>query len=89
VLDASDPGGDVVSEDASAGTGDLRVKQKGGTITARYRDASTNAKWRTIGTSPAYTEPVSLGLRVWGERDAIPSDVAVKLTTFRFTGLCV
>jgi hypothetical protein len=90
VLDATDPGGGVVTQATSETSGDLRVKQQGDTIRALYRDASTGNKWNTLDTSPAYTGAVSLGVSVWGEIDVIPSDVQVKLTKFKLTrGLCV
>ena len=65
VLDATDPGGGLLTLPTTATSGDLRVEQEAGTITARYRDASTSNKWKKLDTSPAYTAPVSIGLSAW------------------------
>jgi len=72
VMDAVDPGGPFETVPTTATTGDLRAKQKGAVITTYYKDSTTGGKWQKIDTSPAYTEPVTLGLQIWGDKDQLP-----------------
>jgi hypothetical protein len=89
VMDAVDPGGTFQTVPTTATTGDLRVKQKGAVITTYYKDSTTGGKWQTINTSPAYTEPVTLGLQIWGDKDQLTGPVKAKFTKFNLTGDCV
>ena len=65
VINAIDAGGGFLDRPTAATSGDLRVSQVGNTMTAYVRDASTANKYVQLGTSPAYSGPVSLGLQVW------------------------
>ena len=89
VMNAVDPGGAFETMPTTATTGDLRAKQKGAVITTYYKDSTTAGKWQKIDTSPAYTEPVTLGLQVWGDKDQLPGAVKAKFTNFKLTGDCV
>ena len=89
VMNAVDPGGPFQTVPTGSTTGDLRANQKGAVITTYYKDSTTGGKWQKIGTSPAYTEPVTVGLQIWGDMDQLPGPVKAKFTKFKATGDCV
>ena len=85
-------GGGFIVQPTAAMRGTLRVVQHGGTITSKYRDATTGGQFVTITDSaanpaiaPDYGAPVSLGLQVWSGPPVFAGPAKVALTKFRIT----